>query len=150
VTFDASEPQQVSLADGTRIFIPAGAMPATGQVTLRIVPVAALPHQQHVNIYKYGYAFLASDETGAPIEDHFNQEVIISFSYQKSELVQLQIHERRLKPAYFSTTEQRWVFPENFVIDYEANRVTMQIDHFTDYVLTGPANTNLYLPIISR
>ncbi len=150
VTFDASEPQQISLADGTRIFIPAGAMPATGQVTLRIVPVAALPHQQNVNIYKYGYAFLASDETGAPIEDHFNQEVIISFSYQKSELAQLQIHERRLKPAYYSTTEQRWVFPENFVIDFEANRVTMQIDHFTDYVLTGPATTNLYLPIISR
>ena len=125
-------------------------MPTTGQVTLRIVPLAGLPHQQHVNIYKYGYAFLASDENGAPIEDHFNQEVIISFSYQKSELAQLQIHERRLKPAYYSTTEQRWVFPENFVIDFEANRVTMQIDHFTDYVLTGPPTTNLYLPIITR
>lgn len=150
VTFDASEPQQISLADGTQIFIPAGAMPATGQVTLRIVPTAGLPHQQNVNIYKYGYAFLASDENGAPIEEHFNQEVIISFSYQKSELIQLQIHERRLKPAYYSTTEQRWVFPENFVVDFEANRVTMQIDHFTDYVLTGPSTTNLYLPIISR
>jgi hypothetical protein len=150
VTFDASEPQQISLADGTQIFIPAGAMPITGQVTLRIVPVAALPHQQHVNIYKYGYAFLASDENGDPIEEHFNQDVIISFSYQKSELNQLQILERKLKPAYYSTTEQRWVFPENFVIDYEANRVTMQIDHFTDYVLTGPSTTNLYLPIISR
>ncbi len=150
VTFDASEAQQISLADGTQIFIPAGAMPTTGQVTLRIVPLAGLPHQQHVNIYKYGYAFLASDENGAPIEEHFNQEVIISFSYQKSELAQLQIHERRLKPAYYSTTEQRWVFPENFVIDFEANRVTMQIDHFTDYVLTGPPTTNLYLPIITR
>jgi len=150
VTFDASEPQQISLADGTQIFIPAGAMPTTGQVTLRILPVAALPHQQQVNIYKYGYAFLASDENGAPIEDHFNQEVIISFSYQKSELAQLHIHERRLKPAYYSTTEQRWVFPENFVVDFEANRVMMQIDHFTDYVLTGPATTNLYLPIVAR
>jgi hypothetical protein len=150
VTFDASEPQQISLADGTQIFIPAGAMPTTGLVTLRIVPVAALPQQQHVNIYKYGYAFLASDENGAPIEEHFNQEVIISFSYQKSELLQLRIHERRLKPAYFSTTEQRWIFPENFVIDFETNRITMQIDHFTDYVLTGPPTTDLYLPIISR
>jgi hypothetical protein len=150
VTFDVSEPQQISLADGTHIFIPAGAMPATGKVTLRIVPVAALPHQQHANIYKYGYAFLATDENGAPIEDHFNQEVIISFSYQKSELAKLNIHERLLKPAYYSTTDQRWVFPENFVIDYETNRVTMQIDHFTDYALTGPMMTSMYLPVISK
>ena len=150
VTFDAAVPQQISLADGTRIFIPAGAMPVTGQVTLRIVPLATLPHQQHVNIYKYGYAFLASDENGAPIEEHFNQEVIISFSYQEDELIRLHIHERRLKPAYYSTTEERWVFPENFVVDFETNRVTMQIDHFTDYVLTGPPTTSLFLPVISR
>jgi hypothetical protein len=56
----------------------------------------------------------------ALIEDHFNQDVILSFSYQKSELAQQQIHERRLKPVYYSTTDHRWVFPDNFVIDYEA------------------------------
>jgi len=151
VTFDAAEPQQISLADGTDILIPAGALPAEGQVTLRIVPVATLPHQQKTNIYRYGYAFLATDSSGNPIEAHFNQEVVISFTYEEAELIAQHIHEFWLRPAYYSTTLERWVFPENFVIDTEANLVVMQIDHFTDYALTAPEVTStLFLPITLR
>jgi hypothetical protein len=148
MTFDASQPQQIQLGDGTYIFIPAGALPVEGSVTLRIVPVATLPHQQHTNIYKYGYAFLASDADGEAIETHFNQEVLISFPYQEAELNALHIHEQWLKPAYFSTTMDRWIFPENFVVDLEANRVSMQIDHFTDYALTTPQSPSLlFMPV---
>jgi len=151
ITFDAAEPQHISLADGTDIFIPAGALPAEGLVTLRIVPVATLPHQQHTNIYRYGYAFLATDSSGNPIEEHFNQDVVISITYQDAELIAQHIHELWLKPAYYSTTLERWVFPENFVIDTEANRVMMQIDHFTDYALAFPQATSiLFLPITLR
>ncbi|MBN2394085.1 MAG: carboxypeptidase regulatory-like domain-containing protein [Anaerolineae bacterium] len=38
VTFDASQPQRILLADGTHIYIPGGAMPVEGLVTLHIVP----------------------------------------------------------------------------------------------------------------
>jgi hypothetical protein len=130
VTFDSSELQQIELLDGTHIFIPAGAMPADGQVTLRIVPMAALPYQQHANVFRYGYAFLATDASGEPIETHFNQDVVITFSYTDQELQRLHIHENWLKPAYYSTTTQRWTFPDSFVVDTQANRVSMQIDHF--------------------
>ncbi len=71
VTFDASQAQSIGLADGTQIYIPAGAMPVNGSVTLHIVPIATLPHQNHFNILKYGYAFLATDENGQPIDAHF-------------------------------------------------------------------------------
>ena len=47
------------------------------------------------------------------------------------------ISESFLKPAYFSTTTNEWTFPESYVVDTEANRVVMQIDHFTDFALTG-------------
>lgn len=150
VTFDSATPQHISLADGTHIFVPAGAMPVEGMVTLRIVPLAALPHQQHANVYRYGYTFLATDQNGEPIEAHFNQDVVISFKYEDAELVGLHIHESWLKPAYFSTTTDRWTFPESFVIDAQANRVVMQIDHFTDYALTSIEGYAVYLPLTMR
>ncbi|MBN2550131.1 MAG: carboxypeptidase regulatory-like domain-containing protein [Anaerolineales bacterium] len=150
VTFDASQPQHIALADGTHIFIPAGAMPVTGMVTLRIVPIATLPHQQHANVYRYGYAFLATDVYGQPIEAHFNQDVVITFRYDELELYRMQLAEQWLKPAYYSTTTERWTFPESYVIDTEANRITMQIDHFTDFALTGVYINFIYLPVMVR
>jgi hypothetical protein len=44
----------------------------------------------------------------------------------------------------------RWVFPESFVVDMDANRVMMQIDHFTDYALTMAPTSSLFLPLLIR
>lgn len=150
VTFDAAQPQRILLADGTHIYIPAGAMPVEGQVTLHIVPIATLPHQRHANVYKYGYAFNAVDRDGEPITEHFNQDVIIGFSYSEAELRRLRIVEHLLKPAYFSTTTNQWTFPESYVVDYERNVVVMQIDHFTDFALTAEAIHEVFLPLVVR
>ncbi len=149
VTFDPAQAQRIGLADGTQIFIPAGALPAAGPVTLRIVPIATLPHQHHALLIKYGYAFLATDGTGAPIEDHFNQEVLIHFTYEEADLWPLGIPETWLKPGYFSTTTNEWTLPTSYVIDTDANEVVMHIDHFTDFALTGtPPAGVLYLPVV--
>jgi hypothetical protein len=148
VTFDASQPEHVRLADGTFIYIPAGAMPVSGLVTLRIVPLAILPNQQHANVLRYGYAFLATDASGDPIEAHFNQDVVISFTYSEADLYRLHILELLIKPAYYSTTTNRWTFPDSYVVDTDANRVTLQIDHFTDYALTGTGGGMTYLPMM--
>jgi hypothetical protein len=148
VTFDASQPQCIELADGTQIYIPAGAMPIAGQVTLHVVPIATLPHQRHANVYRYGYAITAVDESGQPITEHFDHEVIISFTYEDRELRAAGIAEPFLKPAYFSTTENQWTFPESYVVDFAANRVVMHVDHFTDFALTGEASTQVFLPLV--
>jgi hypothetical protein len=153
VTFDASQPQRVTLVDGTHIFIPAGAMPVEGRVTLHITPIATLPHQRHANVYKYGYAFTAVDSSGEPIAEHFDQDVVIGFSYKDAELRRLRIAERLLKPAYYSTTTERWEFPESYAVDQTRNVVLMQIDHFTDFALTGTSDTSgydLFLPLVLR
>lgn len=150
VTFDASLPQRILLADGTYIYIPAGAMPVEGQVTLHIVPIATLPHQRHANVYRYGYAFTAVDGEGQPVTEHFNQDVVIGFAYEERELWQMGISEHFLKPAYFSTTTDQWTFPESYVVDTEANRVVMQIDHFTDFALTGTPAAWVFLPAVLR
>jgi hypothetical protein len=150
VTFDASQAQSIQLTDGTQIYIPAGAMPVTGRVSLRIVPIAALPHQKHFNLLKYGYAFLATDENGQPIEAHFNQDVAIRFSYSQAELDALHIHEDFLKPVYFSTTQDEWTIPDSYVVDTAANVVSMEIDHFTDFALIGDPSYSVFIPVISR
>ena len=150
VTFDASEPQRILLADGTHIYIPAGAMPVEGQVTLHVVPIATLPHQRHASVYRYGYAFTAVDGDGQPITEHFNQEVVIGFAYDERELWAAGISEHFLKPAYFSTTTDEWTFPESYVVDTEDNRVVMQIDHFTDFALTSEPGFRMFLPLVLR
>jgi hypothetical protein len=150
VTFDAAQTQRIMLADGTHIFIPAGALPVEGQVTLRIVPIATLPHQRHANVLKYGYAFNAVDSAGQPVVEHFNQDVVIGFRYQEAELRQLRIIEHWLKPAYFSSTTNEWTFPESYVVDFERDVVVMQIDHFTDFALTGEPGHQVFLPLALR
>jgi hypothetical protein len=150
VTFDASQPQRILLADGTHIYIPAGAMPVEGRVTLHVVPIATLPHQRHANVYRYGYAFTAVDGEGQPIIEHFNQEVVIGFAYDERELWAAGINEHFLKPAYFSTTTDEWTFPESYVVDTEGNRVVMQIDHFTDFALTSEPGFQVFLPVVLR
>jgi hypothetical protein len=150
VQFDASQEQYVSLADGTSIYIPAGAMPVSGTVTLHVTPIATFPHQRHANVYRYGYAFTAADENGGAIEQQFNQDVLITFSYGPVELARMGLSEQWLKPAYFSTTSNSWTFPVGYVVDTEANVVAMQIDHFTDFALTGEAGYQVFLPAIMR
>ena len=150
VTFDSAEPQRILLADGTHIYIPANALPVEGQVTLHVVPIATLPHQRHANVYRYGYAFTAVDEEGQPITEHFNQDVVIGFAYDERELWAAGINEHWLKPAYFSTTTNEWTFPESYVVDTEGDRVVMQIDHFTDFALTGEVGFQVFLPLVLR
>ncbi|MHA2248688.1 MAG: carboxypeptidase-like regulatory domain-containing protein, partial [Candidatus Hodarchaeales archaeon] len=150
VSFDANEEQYVELADGTSIYIPAGAMPVSGTVTLHVTPIATFPHQRHANVYRYGYAFTATDSNGQPIEQQFNHDVLITFSYNKAELIRMGISERWLKPAYFSTTTDSWTFPEGYVVDTVANVVAMQIDHFTGFALTGEAGQQVFLPLVLR
>jgi hypothetical protein len=150
VTFDAASPQEIDLADGTHIFIPGGALPASGMVTLRIVPIAALPHQQDGKLLHYGYAFLATDANGQAIEAKFNQNVVISFKYSEAELRSQRIYEAGIKPVYYSTTTNTWTEPVSYVVDTEKNTVEMEIDHFTDYALVGDAGSTVYAPLMSR
>jgi len=90
------------------------------------------------------------DEEGQPITEHFNQDVVIGFTYDERELWYAGISEHWLKPAYFSTTTNEWTFPESYVVDTEGDRVVMQIDHFTDFALTGEVGFRVFLPLVLR
>jgi hypothetical protein len=152
VTWNAADPQFVSLTDGTSIYLPAGSLPVSGTVTLHIGPIAALPHQPHADVFKYGWAFEAVDSQGQPIISSFHQNVIVAFRYDDYELVDWGIEEDFLKPAYFSTSTNSWTFPDSYILDTDTNLVVMQIDHFTNFALVASGDTmyNIYLPAIIR
>ena len=115
-----------------------------------MTPIATYPHQRHANLYRYGYAFTAHDAYGQPIEGPFNVDVLITFSYDDVELRRQGLSEHWIKPAYWSTTTDRWTFPQSYVVDTVHNVVAMEVDHFTDFALTGQALFEVFLPIASR
>lgn len=148
VRFNAADTQQITLDDGTQINIPGGALPVEGTVTLSVIPIATLPNQHNATTLPYGYALLAYDANGEPIEATFNQNVVIHFTYNEADLGGYP--ESYLRPAYFATTTNTWTFPESYVVDTAANRVTMEINHFTDFALVSNGQKYIFLPLLSR
>ena len=151
VMFDAAQDQYVELSDGTRLFIPGGAMPATGRVILHITPIANAVRHRDGEVLGLSYIFEAFTEDGQPITDSFNQDVVIVFKYDPAELMAMGININHVRPAYFSTTTNSWTAPDSFVVDEEHHEITMQIDHFTRFgILNTTAPTQVFLPVVMR
>ncbi len=153
VVFDSTQSQLIELEDGTRIFIPAGAMPVEGRIILHITPLAAVPHHHYGDVVGLSYVFEAFTEDGQPITSNFNQDVVITFKYDPAELAARGINVNRLRPAYFSTTTNRWTVPDSFVVDEIRREITLQINHFTQFgVLNTPeiAMHTIFLPLVLK
>ena len=151
VLLDPAEDRLIELSDGTRIFIPAGALPADERVILHITPLAAVPHLRNGAVLGLGYAFEAYTESGEPITDNFNQDVVITFKYNPLELIARGLNLNRLKPAYFSTTTNSWTRPDSYVVDEDRHTITLQINHFTLFALVGEeAGYQVLLPMVIK
>lgn len=160
-TFDPSIGWTHTLSDGTRIEIPAGAMPTTDTVRISVTPlVEELPNTLSARPFGLGYAIAAyENSSGNQIVKNFNANVLITFYYTEDQLRRRGVSEDDLSPAYFSTTTNSWTKVESFTVDKDANRVTVQINHFSTWALTMPATaeqeeappgTRLYLPLVLR
>ena len=151
VLIDPSQDRQIELSDGTRIFIPAGALPTTERVILHITPLASAPRMRNGDVVGLSYAFEAYTDSGEPITDNFNQDVVITFKYNPLELLLRGLDLNRLRPAYFSTTTNSWTRPDSYVVDEVHHEITMQIDHFTMFSLVRVEGVNtVYLPLVIK
>ncbi len=151
VLIDPTQDRLIDLDDGTRVFIPAGALPTSERVILHITPLASVPHLRHGDVLGLGYAFEAYTESGEPLTDHFNQDVVITFKYNPVDLLLRGLNINRLKPAYFSTTTNSWTRPDSYVVDEDRHEITMQIDHFTLFSLVEvEAGNQVFLPMVVR
>jgi hypothetical protein len=152
VMFDASQDQYIELSDGTRIMIPAGAMPATGNVILHVTPIANAVHHRNGDVLGLSYVFEAFTEDGQPITDAFNQDVVIVFKYDPDDVRAMGIEVKRLRPAYFSTTTNSWTLPDSYVVDEARHEITMQINHFTRFAIDAvdQSGFSISLPVVMR
>ncbi len=152
VLIDPAEDRSIELDDGTRLFIPAGALPTTERVILHITPLASVPYMRNGNVLGLGYAFEAYTESGESLTDNFNQDVVITFKYNPVEVMLRGLNINRLKPAYFSTTTNSWTRPDSYVVDEDRHTITMQINHFTLFSLVGEeeAGTQVFLPMVVK
>ncbi len=138
-TFDPAVGWTHTLENGMRIEIPAGAIPATDTVAISITPVVdSLQKTHNDQPLGFGYGISIADEaTGNPIVDTFNANVLMTFVYVDYDLEQEGLTEDDISPAYFSTTTNSWTKVESFTVDRDANSVTVQINHFSTWALTG-------------
>jgi hypothetical protein len=151
VVFDASADEQVTLPDGTSIFIPAGSLPVTGRVVLHITPLAAVPHHRNGDVLGLSYVFEAFTEDGQPITQDFNADVSITFRYNPLELAALGLDVDHLRPAYYSTTSDSWTAPDSFLVDETTHEITLQVNHFTDFGLVSVVTGNtVFLPTVQH
>jgi len=154
-TFDPSIGWTHTLSDGTYINIPAGAMPTTDTVRISVTPlVEELQNTLTARPFGFGYAIAAyENSTGEQIVQNFNANVLITFYYTDDDLQRRGVSEDDLSPAYFSTTTNSWTKVESFSVDKPANKVTVQINHFSTWALTssgGGGQSEIYLPIILK
>jgi hypothetical protein len=154
IVFDPTTDQAIELADGTRLYIPAGAMPvSSGRVILHITPLANAIHHRNGDVLGLNYAFEAYTEDGQRLTSNFNSDVSIIFKYDPAELAASGVDPDRVKPAYFSTTTNSWTVPDSYVVNETTSEITMQIDHFTDFALLSvesSTSNNVFLPLIVR
>ncbi|MBN2020512.1 MAG: carboxypeptidase regulatory-like domain-containing protein [Sedimentisphaerales bacterium] len=137
--FDPNVGWTNTLEDGTRIEIPGGAIPADGNVCISFTPmVDELQRTATDKPVGWGYAISITEQaTGDPITGNFNTNVLITFSYRDQDLADANLTEDDISPAYYSTTTDSWTKVESFTVDKDANTVTVQVNHFSTWALTG-------------
>jgi uncharacterized repeat protein (TIGR01451 family) len=157
-TFSATVGTTIVLSDGTKVEIPAGAMPVTGTVRLAVVPmVEELPNTLTARPFGWGYGIYAYDSSGKQIVSKFNKNVYLTFYYSDAELAKRGVSEDNLSPAYFSTTTNSWTKAAVATHDKASNQIKVQIDHFSTWGMVSPqaeggsqAYQKVYMPLITK
>ena len=129
VTFAANQMKVIDLSDGTKIQIPAGALAASGNITVIAKPKAGLRKQKDASPIGLGYELKALDSNGQEITD-FISSVTITFPYDPSSLP-AGVSEDDLVPAYWDETSGTWQKVGSAVIDTTNNTITVKVDHFS-------------------
>jgi hypothetical protein len=151
--FDAAEDQALTLADGTQLRIPAGALAPSGQVTVAARPRVDLADDGGAQPVSFGYRVEAFDASHLPIT-HFNTPVTIVLPFTAAQLSALGVTADQLVPSYWDEATASWKPVPNVVVSQDAatgdGTVNIQVDHFTDFALLGANGGTVFLPLIVR
>ena len=142
-TFDASQQATLTLDDGTEIMIPAGAMAASGNVTVSASPTIDLKSTENESPVGVGYTLSATDGSGKTIST-FDSDVTVKIPYDESYVKsELGLDENLLKTVFKNDTTGAYEANSNASQDTKENSFTIVTDHFTDYTIVSPGGVNL-------
>jgi hypothetical protein len=151
-TFDASLDQVLTLSNGSQVIIPAGALAASGMVTVSVMPKMDLADSAGATPVSFGYRLLAFDENFAPIL-RFNAPVTLLIPFTNEQLAGLGIGPEQLIPSYWDPSTSTWKPVPNFsvLVTPEGGQVIITLNHFTDYTLLADAyDYRMFLPVTVR
>lgn len=140
----ADDPCAVSLPDGTSVTVPAFGIALSGNVTLTATPVIDPDKTTTDAPATLAYEFKASyvePSTNSTLEaGQLLKAAEITIPYNQSELEKNGLIESRLTPTYFDPQTQTWEESGvSGILDKSDNVMTMKVDHFTKFSVTGTA-----------
>ncbi|MDP3962915.1 MAG: hypothetical protein Q8Q39_00240 [bacterium] len=140
VTVEPNVSNTVSLRDGLRITIPAGAVSATDRVTVAIAVDAQVAHTGGVSLIGNVYAVEMAAADGTALTA-FETNVIVSLPYADADIASVGAVPEALAIAYWDEPAFTWVKLVTTEVDREARLVSAAVDHLTRFVLVAPADT---------
>jgi hypothetical protein len=148
--FDASEDQVLTLANGSQVVIPGGALQPSGMVSVAVHPKMDLSDSAGATPVSFGYRLLAFDENRDPIL-HFNAPITLVIPFTQAQLSQLAVNPEQLIPSYWDPSTGSWKAVESFSVQLFSDgsgTVSVMVDHFTDYgLMADTVNFQVFLPM---
>jgi hypothetical protein len=152
-SFDAAEDQALTLADGSQILIPTGALATSGQVALAARPLPELADDGGARPVSFGYRVQAYDASNLPLT-HFNTPVTIALPFTAAQLDALGVTADQLVPSYWDEATASWKPLPSVSVSVDATSgdgtVSIQVDHFTDFALLAGSGSTVFLPVSAR
>jgi hypothetical protein len=111
-----------------------------------------LPTQSLGSARSAGHSFTleARDGSGQPVT-HFGQPYTLVISYTDEELATLGVSEDDLNVAFWSGSAWVDTLPcAGCGVDTVGNRITVVLDHLTEFALVGGEETRVFLPLVRR
>lgn len=132
--FDAESLTVVTLDDGAKITIPAGAILKGGKLTLVASPSVFLPVEADARPIGLGYDLQVKNERGRNIVT-FLADVFVAIPYTPEQLQLFGLTEENLVPAYWDEKANAWLPVKNVTVDREHRFIVIATNHFTKFAL---------------
>lgn len=139
----------VFAAGNVQLTFPVGAL--SNPTTIAYTPLETVPHPLPPNTRSIqSFTLDAWGESGS-ILSHFGQPYTITLSYTDEQLVSEGIDEHTLNVAFWDTAQWVNILPcEGCSVDTVNNRITLKLDHFTEFALVGKEIQKVFLPLTVR
>lgn len=141
-TFDAGSAFNVELDGGTLLQIPATALGESGtSINLTATPKVDFWKSKDSQVAQ-GFVWDFEATADGQIVESFQQDVTIMIPYNQQVLEDLDgLTEDNITAQYFDETTNSWNSPTSTSVNQETDYVTIMVDHFTQFGITGSGGT---------